>query len=100
MNESIAETLIKSGYGPETPIYRYAVTELDATLVAGDPTIAHANTASNGFTILEIGDATATVVQHLVPGDAARLAYDQSVNVRARFVEKRFAIEGGKVRAV
>ena len=100
MKESTAETLVKSGYGPETAIYRYAVTELDATLTAGDTSIAYANTAAHGFTIVEFGDASASVVQHLVPGDATRLAYDQAASVRSRFVEKRFAIEGGKVRAI
>jgi alkaline phosphatase D len=100
MKESTAETLIKAGYGPETPIYRYAVTELDATLRAGDPSIIHADTSNHGFTILELGDASVSVVQHLVPPDATKLAYDQAASVRTRFSEKRFVIESGKVRSV
>ncbi len=96
----LRSAVVAAGYDQDHPVYQYAVTDLDGSLSAGNPGMVYANSTHHGITILEVGAAEATATYHLVPGTEALSTYDKSVEVQAKFVEKKFKIAGGKVSAV
>jgi len=92
-------SVVAAGYDAAHPVYKYAVTELDASLTAGNPGLVYANSTHHGIAVLEIGATEATATYHLIPGTEALSGYDKAAEVKAKFIEKKFKISGGKVTA-
>jgi len=96
----IRGSVVAAGYAADSAVYKYAVNELDTTLAAGNAGLVYANSTYHGITVLEVGATEATATYHLVPGTEALSTYDKAAEVKAKFIEKKFKIAGGKVTAV
>ncbi len=93
-------SVVAAGYAADSAVYKYAVTELDTTLSAGNAGMVYANSTHHGVTVLEVGPTDATATYHLVPATEALKGYDKSAEVQTKFFEKKFKIAGGKVTAI
>ncbi|MCY1074289.1 hypothetical protein [Archangium lansingense] len=56
-----------AGFPPGSAVFRYVVTEQEATFREGNPGIAFVNGASHGFTVVEVGVEEALASYHLLP---------------------------------
>jgi alkaline phosphatase D len=99
--ELVGKTVEAAGYPKDTAIYKYAVTELDATFRAGNTAIAHVDTTHHGVTVIELGETEATVTFHLVPTTEIGKPYSAAAEIDAKATTKVFAISRtGAIRAV
>lgn len=93
-------SVVAAGYKEDHAVYKYAVTELDTSLTAGNAGMVYANSTHHGIAVLEVSAAEATATYHLVPGTEALKPYENAAEVKAKFIEKKFKIAAGKVTAV
>ncbi len=95
-----AEAVVAAGYPPESPVYRYVITEQEATLREGNPGIAFVDTDSHGFTIVELraDEALALATYHLIPSTEVGVDYSgQPEALETKFTRRDFRIRDGAI---
>ena len=98
IQEEIGNAVVEAGFPPDSAVYRYVVTEGEATLQEGNPGIAFVDTDSHGFTVVEVGSGEVRAAYHLIPSTAARESYaDRGGELASRFSRRDFLIQGGVI---
>ncbi|MCP3163028.1 alkaline phosphatase D family protein [Myxococcus qinghaiensis] len=91
--------VIGAGYAPNSPIYRYVVTELNESLMASNPGMRYVNGDAHGFVVMELKGSQALASYHLIP--SSEVAKDYSVradgDLAAKFTRVDFRIENGTI---
>lgn len=91
--------VIGAGYAPNSPIYRYVVTELNDSLMASNPGMRYVNGDAHGFVVMELKGSQALASYHLIP--SSEVAKDYSVradgDLAAKFTRVDFRIENGTI---
>jgi alkaline phosphatase D len=89
---------VAAGFNPTTVVYRYVVTEIDATLKAANPQIAFSDADGNGFLIVELGGATGSATFYLLPGAEAQTDYSSAPSdLTAKILTKTLQIGPGSI---
>ncbi len=87
-----------AGFDETSSIYRYVVTELNQTLIAGNPGIAFSDADSHGFLIVEVKADEALATFHLVPSSEVVTDYAaRGGELQAKFQSKRFRVTPGMI---
>ncbi|MFP2907571.1 alkaline phosphatase D family protein [Pyxidicoccus sp. 3LFB2] len=98
VKEEAGEQVAAAGFPPGSAVYRYVVTEQDATLREGNPGIAFVDTDSHGFTVVEVLANEMRAAYHLIPSAEARTSYaDQPEALAARFTRRDFTVRAGAI---
>jgi alkaline phosphatase D len=98
VKEEAGEQVAAAGFPPGSAVYRYVVTEQDATLREGNPNIAFVDTDSHGFTVVEVNTDEVRAAYHLIPSAEAGTSYaDQPEALAARFSRRDFVVRGGAI---
>jgi alkaline phosphatase D len=98
IKEEAAATVTGAGFPQGTSIYRYAVTEQEATFREGNPAIAFVDSDSHGFTVVEVRADEALAAYHLIPSSEVRTDYSgQPEALAARFTRRDFRIRDGAI---
>jgi alkaline phosphatase D len=94
------EGMTAAGFPPGTAVYRYVVTEQEATLREGNPGIAFVDPDAHGFTVVEVRPEEALASYHLIPSEEARVSYaDRPEALAARFSRRDFLVRPGSISA-
>ncbi|WP_233261360.1 alkaline phosphatase [Vitiosangium sp. GDMCC 1.1324] len=67
VKEEAGTEVAAAGFPPGTAVYRYVVTEMEATFREANPGIAFVDTDRHGFTVVEVGSEEARASYHLIP---------------------------------
>jgi len=90
---------LAAGFDEMSAIYRYVVTEIDQSFVAGNPGIAFSDTDRHGFLIVELGADSALATFHLT--ESGNITTDYGARPPAElagvFQEKAFRITPGMI---
>jgi alkaline phosphatase D len=98
VKEEAGEQVAAAGFPPGSAVYRYVVTEQDATLREGNPNIAFVDTDSHGFTVVEVSADEVRAAYHLIPSAEAATSYaDQPEELAARFTRRDFVVREGAI---
>ncbi|QSQ26080.1 alkaline phosphatase D family protein [Pyxidicoccus parkwayensis] len=98
VKEEAGSQVEAAGFPPSSAVYRYVVTEQDATLREGNPNIAFVDTDSHGFTVVEVQADVVRAAYHLIPSSEAHTSYaDQPEALASHFTRKDFIIQGGGI---
>jgi alkaline phosphatase D len=98
IQEEAGEQVTAAGFPPGSAVYRYVVTEQAATFQAGNPGLAFVDTASHGFTVLEVGPEEARASYHLIPLSEVRVDYSgRPEELAARFSRRDFRVRPGTI---
>ena len=98
VKEEAGEQVEAAGFPPASAVYRYVVTEQDATLREGNPNIAFVDTDSHGFTVVEVRADEVRAAYHLIPSAEARTSYaNQPEALAARFSRRDFTVRAGAI---
>jgi len=98
VKEEASGQVAAAGFPPGSAVYRYVVTEQDATLREGNPNIAFVDTDSHGFTVVEVHADEVRATYHLIPSAEARTSYaDQPEALAARFTQRNFRVRAGAI---
>jgi len=98
VKEEASGQVAAAGFPPGSAVYRYVVTEQDATLREGNPNIAFVDTDSHGFTVVEVHADEVRAAYHLIPSAEARTSYaDQPEALAARFTQRNFRVRAGAI---
>ncbi|WP_244224526.1 alkaline phosphatase D family protein [Corallococcus sicarius] len=101
IQEEAAGAVTAAGFPPGSAVYRYVVTEQEATLREGNPGIAFVDTDSHGFTVVEVGPEAVRAAYHLIPSSEVRTDYSaRPEDLAARFTRRDFRITPGVISAV
>jgi alkaline phosphatase D len=89
---------IAAGFDESSAIYRYVVTEIDQTFVAGNPNIAFGDSDRHGFLVVDVGADSATATFFLTGSGNITTDYGMKADeLAAAFEEKNFTITPGKI---
>ncbi len=99
VQELAGTALLGAGYYSGSAIYRYAVAEMDATLKAGNPGLAFANSEAHGFLMVEIRPDQALATYHLIPSSEIHKDYSlrSDDELRAKFISQSLVIQNGTI---
>jgi alkaline phosphatase D len=90
---------LAAGFDEMSAIYRYVVTEIDQSFVAGNPGIAFSDTDRHGFLIVVLGADSALATFHLT--ESGNITTDYGARPPAElagvFQEKAFRITPGMI---
>ena len=94
-----------AGFSDGSAVFRYVVTEMNASFAAANPGIAFSDTDSHGFMVVEIGSGAdrdlARVTFHLLPSAEVQRDYSgQSEALAAKFMTRAFTVQRGAISAV
>ncbi|MCP3142339.1 alkaline phosphatase D family protein [Pyxidicoccus xibeiensis] len=98
VQEEAAEQVTAAGFPPGSAVFRYVVTEQNATLREGNPGIAFVDTGAQGFTVVEVGADAVRAAYHLIPSSEAGTSYaDRPEELAARFTRRDFTVRAGAI---
>ncbi len=98
VQEEAGEAVTAAGFPPGSAVFRYVVTEQEATFRQGNPNIAFVDTDSHGFTVVEVHADEVRAAYHLIPSAEARTSYaDQPEALAARFTRRDFRVRAGAI---
>jgi len=98
IQEEAEEAATAAGFPPGSAVFRYIVTEQEATFREGNPGIAFVDSDSHGFTVVEVGPEEVRAAYHLVPLDAVRVDFsDEDEALAARFSRRDFRVRPGSI---
>jgi alkaline phosphatase D len=98
VQEEAGEAVTAAGFPPGSAVFRYVVTEQEATFREGNPGIAYVDTDVHGFTVVEVRPEEALASYHLIPLDAVRVSHaDRPEELAARFSRRDFLVRPGSV---
>jgi alkaline phosphatase D len=96
VQEEAGAAVEAAGFPPGTAVYRYVVTEQEATFREGNPDIAFVDTDAHGFTVVEVGPEEVRAAYHLVPSGEVRVDYSaRPEELAARFSRSDFHVRPG-----
>jgi alkaline phosphatase D len=96
VQEEAGEQVEAAGFPPGTAVYRYVVTEQEATFREGNPGIAFVDTDAHGFTVVEVGPEEVRAAYHLLPSTEARVDHGaRPEELAARFSRSDFRVRPG-----
>jgi alkaline phosphatase D len=85
-----------AGFPPGTAVYRYVVTEMEATFREANPGIVFVDTDSHGFTVVEVGPEEARASYHLLPSVHVREDFaGRPEELAALFTRRDFRVRPG-----
>ena len=86
------------GFEEGSPLYRYLVSDLEASFVEANPAIAFSDTDANGFMVVEISAENAKAVYHLIPSSEIAKSYvGQDAALAAKVTSKTLLVSPGKL---
>jgi alkaline phosphatase D len=98
IQEELGASVEEAGFPPDSAVYRYLVTEGEATLREGNPGIAFVDTGSHGFTVVEVRSGEVRAAYHLISSTHARESHaDRGGELASRFSRRDFLIQGGVI---
>ncbi|MCY1072941.1 alkaline phosphatase D family protein [Archangium lansingense] len=98
VQEEAGEAVEAAGFPPGTAVYRYVVTEQEATFREGNPGITFVDSDAHGFTVLEVGPEVVRAAYHLIPSSEVRVNYaEQPEKLAARFSRQDFLVRPGVI---
>jgi alkaline phosphatase D len=98
VQEEAGEAVTAAGFPPGSAVYRYVVTEQEATFREGNPGITYVDTDVHGFTVVEVRPEEALASYHLIPLDAVRESYaDRPEALAGRFSRRDFLVRPGSI---
>ncbi|MCP3058219.1 alkaline phosphatase D family protein [Myxococcus sp. K38C18041901] len=91
--------VIGAGYGPGSAVYKYVVTELNESLLAGNPGMRYVNGDAHGFVVLEVKGDEALAAFHLIPSTEVTKDYSVrgATELQAQFTRVDFRVQHGTV---
>jgi alkaline phosphatase D len=93
-----SKVAVASGFDPASSVYRYVVTEIDATFKEGNPGMAFSNTDGHGFLIVEVHADESIATFHTLPSAEAKTDYaDRTEELAARFTVQSFRVVPGAI---
>jgi alkaline phosphatase D len=96
VQEEAGEAVEAAGFPPGSAVYRYVVTEQEATFREGNPGIAFVDTDAHGFSVVEVGPEEVKAAYHLLPSSEVRVDYGaRPEELAARFSRSDFRIRPG-----
>lgn len=96
VQEEAGEAVEAAGFPPGSAVYRYVVTEQEATFREGNPGIAFVDTDAHGFTVVEVGPEEVRAAYHLIPSTEVRVDYGaRPEELAARFSRGDFRVRPG-----
>ncbi|HYO67964.1 MAG TPA: alkaline phosphatase D family protein, partial [Archangium sp.] len=96
VQEEAGEAVEAAGFPPGSALYRYVVTEQEATFREGNPGIAFVDTDAHGFTVVEVGPEEVKAAYHLLPSSEVRVDYGaRPEELAARFSRSDFRVRPG-----
>jgi alkaline phosphatase D len=89
---------IAAGFDENSAVYKYVVTEIDQSFVAGNPNIAFADSDRHGFLIVELDAEGAVATFHLTASGNITTDYGaKPTDLAAAFAQKAFRVTPGKI---
>ncbi len=96
VQEEAGVAVTAAGFPPGSAVFRYVVTEQEATFREGNPGIAFVDTDSHGFTVVEVRPEEALASYHLIPLSEIRTSYaDRPEDLAAAFSRRDFLVRPG-----
>ncbi len=96
-----AQVTVAAGFDAASSIYRYVVTEIDATFKAGNPGMAFSNTDGHGFLVVEVRADDAIATFYALPSSEVKVDYaERSQDLVAKFTATRFRVVPGVISAM
>ncbi|NTX37927.1 alkaline phosphatase D family protein [Myxococcus sp. CA033] len=88
-----------AGYSPNSPIYKYVVTQLNDSLMASNPGMRYVNGDEHGFVVMELKGTQALASYHLIPSSevAKDYSFKTDSELAAKFTRVDFRIENGTI---
>ncbi|MFP2924635.1 alkaline phosphatase D family protein [Pyxidicoccus sp. 3LG] len=98
VRDEAAEQVEAAGFPPGSAVFRYVVTEQDATLREGNPGIAFVDTGVHGFTVVEVRADEVRAAYHLIASEEAGTSYaDRPEELATRFTRRDFVLGAGGI---
>jgi alkaline phosphatase D len=86
-----------AGFDESSAVYRYVVTDIDASFIAGNPGIAFSDAASHGFMVVEVHANEVFATFQLIASSQIATDYGARPNeLAAQFYQKAFRLTPGK----
>jgi alkaline phosphatase D len=93
-----AGVVVGAGFDPSSPVYKYAVLQIDSTFREANPGIAFSDCDGHGFLVVELAAEEAIATFHLIPGAHVETDYGmRSTDLNTRFVQRRFRVTPGAI---
>jgi alkaline phosphatase D len=102
IKEEAATAVLGVGFSSGSPVYRYLVTETDATLKEGNPQLAFHDTDKHGFVLLEVKPDQAVASYHLIPSSEVHKDYTlrTSAELQSKFTRQDLRVQNGTITAL
>lgn len=84
VQEEAGNEVAAAGFPPGTAVYRYVVTEMEATFREANPGIAFVDTNGHGFTVVEVGPERIHASYHRIP----------SIHIQENYADRPEALAG------
>ena len=98
IQEEAAEAATAAGFPPGSAVFRYIVTEQEATFREGNPGLTYVDSDVHGFTVVEVRPEEALASYHLIPLDAVRESFaDRPEELAGRFSRRDFLVRPGSI---
>lgn len=98
VQEEAGEAVEAAGFPPGTAVFRYVVTEQEATFREGNAGIAFVDTDVHGFTVVEVGPEVVRAAYHLIPLGEIHVDYaERPEELAALFSRRDFIVRPGVI---
>jgi len=93
-----AGVVISAGFDEASPVYKYAVLQIDSTFQEANPGIAFSDCDSHGFLVVAVGREKTFATFHLIQGAHAETDYGtRSTELSAKFVQRKLRVTPGAI---
>ncbi|MFL5347860.1 MAG: alkaline phosphatase D family protein [Hyalangium sp.] len=102
IKEEAATAVLGVGFSQGSPVYRYLVTETDATLKEGNPQLAFHDTDRHGFVLMEVKADQTVASYHLIPSSEVHKDYSlrTTSELQRQFTRQDLRVQNGTITAL